>query len=81
MRFRIKEYDEHQELWDLQCKWCNWHDWFAWFPVRINENEIAWLETVQRKADWVSKGAHWIFYHNPEECEYRGKEVVDENNS
>lgn len=26
-----------------------WYKWFAWFPVRINDNECIWLETVERK--------------------------------
>jgi len=27
----------------------NWHLHFAWLPVRIAENECAWLETVERR--------------------------------
>ena len=25
-----------------------WERWFAWFPVRINDNELVWLEFVER---------------------------------
>jgi len=73
MRFRIKKYDEHAELWDMQFKYCNWHDWFAWFPVRISEDEIAWLETVERKADWIGTDIHWFLVHSLEDCKYREK--------
>jgi len=26
-----------------------WHRWFAWFPVRINDEQLLWLEYVHRK--------------------------------
>lgn len=27
----------------------NWHPWFAWFPVEVSNDELRWLETVERK--------------------------------
>jgi hypothetical protein len=26
-----------------------WNHWFAWFPVRINDEQLLWLEYVERK--------------------------------
>ena len=26
-----------------------WHKWFAWYPVRVNGNELRWLETIYRR--------------------------------
>lgn len=61
------------KLQEAQDYYCNWHDWFAWRPVRINENEVAWLETVERKADWVARYTHWFFVYEPVDCQYRAK--------
>ena len=33
---------------------CVWHKWFAWHPVRIQGDELVWLEYVQR---WHSSTA------------------------
>jgi len=27
----------------------NWQPWFAWHPVSVTNNQIAWLETVERR--------------------------------
>jgi hypothetical protein len=27
----------------------HWHTWFAWFPVRLQDNQCAWLERIERK--------------------------------
>lgn len=26
-----------------------WYKWFAWYPVRINKDQCAWLQYVERK--------------------------------
>lgn len=47
---RIKEADkrlaDNQEDERLQ----EWHFWFAWHPVRLDDNEVRWMEIVGRKA-------------------------------
>lgn len=30
----------------------DWHKWFAWFPVRISDQENAWLEYVERRIEY-----------------------------
>jgi len=30
-----------------------WHPWFAWYPVRINDDELTWLEIVDRRLDFL----------------------------
>jgi hypothetical protein len=27
----------------------DWTRWFAWHPVRLDENRIVWLQTVERQ--------------------------------
>ncbi|TCQ79984.1 hypothetical protein EDF68_10329 [Ochrobactrum sp. BH3] len=53
-------------------KWCVWHKWFAWHPVRVGRSDCRWLETVERKAQYVSVGI--ILEARPYECEYRAVE-------
>ena len=31
----------------------NWHDWFAWYPVRMNAVQVAWLEIISRKYEYL----------------------------
>jgi hypothetical protein len=42
-----------------------WHDWFAWFPVHVGQNDVRWLEWVQRKK---TMAAHFM---SPDKIEYR----------
>ena len=28
-----------------------WSNWFAWFPVRTEDGEFVWFETVERKLE------------------------------
>lgn len=48
-----------QYLWGQ--KVTKWHDWFAWYPVSVENNKVAWLETVQRKARFDDYGALWDY--------------------
>jgi len=37
----------------------DYHQWFAWYPVRLTSDteefgEIVWLETVNRRLEWVT---------------------------
>jgi hypothetical protein len=41
MKFRHKPLQNHYK----------WHKWFAWYPIRLNNSEIIWLETVIRKVN------------------------------
>jgi len=39
----------------------DYHQWFAWYPVRLTSDteefgEIVWLETVNRRLEWVTIG-------------------------
>lgn len=29
-----------------------WHKWFAWYPVRIENHDCRWLETIERKGEY-----------------------------
>lgn len=45
-----KKYSEQKE----------WHTWFAWFPIRVSNDEVIWLQAVERKrqnvfGDWEYK--------------------------
>jgi hypothetical protein len=61
---KISFSDGHQERIDRMRIMEDWHEWFAWCPVRISPNQLAWLETVERKGHWYSQ-VGWCF-------EYRG---------
>jgi hypothetical protein len=26
-----------------------WHDHFAWTPIRVSDDDVRWLETIERK--------------------------------
>lgn len=38
-----------------------WHRWFAWFPVNISDDEVAWLQYVERRAELLVgfDGGYW----------------------
>lgn len=40
-----------------------WFPYFAWLPVRVITGECRWLETVERKRDWLhiwyGREIHW----------------------
>lgn len=49
-----------------------WHTWFAWYPVRINENEIVWLESVRRRGilvDRTQDHPYWKWFYKPQGAE------------
>lgn len=48
MKIKYKTYALKRQ--ERETKLSKWHNWFAWYPVRINERELAWLQTVKRKA-------------------------------
>lgn len=52
MRFSCgpTRYEENRRLYH---KLKEWHKWFAWYPVRLDENQCAWLETIERKYNTV----------------------------
>lgn len=42
-----------------------WHEKFAWLPVKI-EDEVVWLEKVERKGRFNFGGGYWAFsYRTP----------------
>lgn len=40
-----------------------WHRWFAWFPIRINDNELVWLEMIERKGIYQSTPYEAGYFH------------------
>jgi hypothetical protein len=38
---KLKRPMEHRKL-------AQWHDYFAWMPVRVGDEDVRWLETVER---------------------------------
>ncbi len=41
-----------------------WHRWFAWFPVRVGENDVRWLERVERRG-WMNHFIGWRWEYLP----------------
>lgn len=54
-----------------------WHNWFAWHPVRLNANEVIWLETVRRKGILVDRPQEYSYW----KWFYRPKELTNEKDS
>lgn len=48
-----------------------WHDWFAWLPVHVAQNDVRWLEWVERK-----KSAPRYSAFAPDKVEYRLKHDI-----
>lgn len=46
-----KERILYQQLVD---RFCRWHKIFAFFPHKVADNDCRWLETIERKFDYVS---------------------------
>ena len=50
-----------------------WHAYFAWYPVRLESEQCAWLETVERKGTYVPASyagdAYWMY-------EYRDNDIL-----
>lgn len=38
-----------------------WHRWFAWRPVRISDDELLWLEWVERKIDEGADAYRFVY--------------------
>jgi hypothetical protein len=38
-----------------------WHRWFAWKPVRIENDQMAWLQYVSRKYTFFGSYAAYIY--------------------
>lgn len=39
-----------------------WHKWWAWYPVRIDHYTLVWLETIERKQDYVLGMSHLPYW-------------------
>lgn len=53
-----KRLADHQEGEKLQ----EWHFWFAWYPVRLDDNEVRWMENVGRKAIYYyGDFSNWVY--------------------
>lgn len=43
----------------------DWHEYFAWHPVRLESEQCAWLETIERKGKYYHASyagdAGWIY--------------------
>ena len=60
--FDVDLYNQWRQIYNEQRqrsfykKWHAWTNWFAWYPVRTEQNEWVWLETVECKGTfWGSK--------------------------
>ena len=53
----------------------DWSPWFAWFPVRVSDNELRWLETVDRRI----KPGYRLVPMAPVPFEYRA--IVEPSNT
>jgi len=45
-----------------------WHVWYAWRPVRVTDNQIAWLENVERQGIRCAEHVRvewWIWKYRP----------------
>jgi len=45
-----------------------WHRWFAWYPVRIDNDELRWLEVLERigtyyKMDCAEVSSWWEYHY------------------
>jgi hypothetical protein len=44
-------------------RYCGWHRWFAWIPIDVGNDEIIWLEIVERRFAYVD--AYTLSPSNP----------------
>ena len=47
MKFKFESHDEYVS------RVTQWARWFAWYPVNVENSQWRWLETVERKKEWI----------------------------
>lgn len=48
-----------------------WHRWFAWYPVRLENGDLVWFETVWRRGIYNPGGvmfddSPWVWLYSDE---------------
>lgn len=54
MRYKFKPVYDRPET-------AKWERWFAWRPVTVNNQEIVWLETLERAKCWSGYEPRWEY--------------------